>query len=242
MVRVILTPYSSFRTEGFTAIVMEMGIKEFGEDAIPKAYIDFDDGGAPITYLLDIRGKPMIEDPIDGYARVRNFAVGAFAEQAKKLGYETYIDTDPGNYEFGTTPDLTGCVTTWEGKRSGKRIDADGTEREGFMNFTLVAIDSKKTPPLPTPLIDKKPAKAPAKTISSPAMVVKDIIESWKEVLIDVLTVPLNEAGILKAVNAKYPDDGKRKALHQVRKATLQELVKTNFLTIDAAGKYEISQ
>ncbi len=235
MTRVILEPYSSFRTESFTATVIDMGIKEFGEDAIQKAYIEFDDGGAPITYPLEAKGKPLIESIENGKAKIKNFSVGGFAEQAKKLGYQTFIDTDLENHEFGCIPELIGKVTSWEAKRGGKRIDADGNEKEGFTNFTLTKIEGGVTPSQPTTQPAHKPAEKPqgsTQTAKQPPIDTK----RWEEVLSVILTQPMTLGEIQKAVNTTFKDESM--ALAKTRTAAIKALKEVGKITIDENQKY----
>jgi len=254
MVRVILDPYSTFRNEGFSAIITEMGIKEFGEDGIPKAYILFDDEGAPITFPIEAKGKSLVEIPESGRSKIKNFGTGAFAEQAKKLGYATFIDTDPDTYEFGTIPSLEGLVTTWEAKKGKDRIDSEGTTKEGYTNFMLVAVSGKTaaptTPPKTPPV--KQGATPPATTqipAPKPGEVTPEVLTAWKETLgVILFGTSLTNEEIHKATidlaKALPQGDPKRKIysdMAKVRVPALKMLTAQSFLTIDADLKFNLA-
>jgi len=252
MVRVILDPYSTFRNEGFTAIVTEMGIKEFGEDGIPKAYILFDDEGAPITFSIEAKGKSLVELAESGRSKIKNFGTGAFAEQAKKLGYATFIDTDPDTYEFGTIPPMEGLVTTWEAKKGKDRIDSEGTTKEGYTNFVLVAVSGKTAPTTPPKTPPAKPGATPPATTQPPVMkpgdVIPQVLEAWKETLTTILIEPMDAGSIQKAINdmskALLSGDPQRAMyanMSKVRPAALKVLTAQGFLTVDADLKFNLA-
>jgi hypothetical protein len=235
MTEVELKPYSTYREGDFTAEVSEMGIKEFGEEAVRKAYLNFTDDGAPITFALEKKdGSSFIET--DGQIKAF-YDLGNFAAAVKKFGFKTIIDVDLDNPTFRTEPTLEGKVTTWKAKKT-KSTSAEGETRE-FTNFTLVNIEGIAQTQIQQPKKD-----ATKKSESKPSAITKDnlseLSEVWKEVLVEILDKPLNEAGILKAVNAKLPDDDKRKSMHKVRRQVLQELVKAKFLNISDDGKYNV--
>lgn len=230
MVEMIIDTYDSFREEDFTATVTEMGIKTFGEKETLKAYIKFDDEGADITFFIQKSdGSEMLEAGDEpGHAKLKSFLdLGNFAKAAKKLGYETRIDLDPSHLVFKTVPDLVGKKTSWKAKKSGKKIDADGNEGKSYTNFLLVSIEGTSNAPKAS---TEKPKEVPQ----------ADLKPVWTQELKEILKEPLNEAGILKAINTKLPDDDKRKAMHKVRKATLLELVKEGTLDITEDGKYQL--
>lgn len=243
MVRQILDPYSAFRADDFSAVVTEMGIKEFGKDNTPKAYIEFGDGGAPITYLIDIKGKSMVEPGENGRAKIKNFQLGAFVEQAKKFGLQTFVDDDPDNYEFGTIPDIVGKKTTWKAEKGNKRIAADGTEKEGFTNFTLVAVEN-----IPA-------ANGQAKTnlnkqetsvkTTKPGELDPALITAWKNNLTIILAAPATAGEIQKAINdmIKTATSDQKAILTRmsgIRPAALKALEAEKFLSKDADLKYSL--
>lgn len=246
MARVILDAYSSFRTEAFTATVVEMGIKEFGDDAIPKAYIEFDDGGAPLTYPIEAKGKCLIENIDPGRAKIKNFGAGAFVEQAKKLGYQTFIDVDPESYEFGTIPDIVGLPTTWDVKKGGDRIDADGNKKEGYTNFILVAVGGKKTTPQqPQSKTPEKPSQ------SQPEQKVDGLddktLTAWKSTLNQILVDPMDAGSIQRTINelskglpAGDPMKATYTAMSKCRSAALKSLKDAKFIQMNADLKYEL--
>jgi hypothetical protein len=234
MVEVTLNPYSSFRDADFTAIVEEMGIKEFGEKAIRKAFIGFADEGAPLTFQIEKKdGTSLIEsDPARNIKAITD--IGKFATAANKFGYKVVIDTDEDI--FKTVPSLEGKKTSWEMIPGRKYTDDNGEQRDGFATFVLVKIEEDgKIPAGVTTALQGAPTQ-PAK-----ANDLEEQIEAWKEVLVMVLTEPKNEAGILKGVNTIKPDSDARKAMHKARKAVLAELVKAKFLVLDADGKYSVN-
>jgi hypothetical protein len=235
MTEVELKPYSTYREGDFTAEVSEMGIKEFGEEAVRKAYIDFTDGGAPIIFSLELKGgKPLIEETDRG--NVKSFYdLGNFAIVVNKFGYRSFIDDDPENPVFRTEPPLEGKTTTWKAKKT-KYTDDIGKVSE-YTNFTLINIEGVTQPQQPKKDSAKKGESKPSATTKDN---LSELSEAWKEVLVEILDIPRNEAGILKAVNAKLPDDDKRKSMHKVRRQVLQELVKAKFLNISDEGKYNV--
>lgn len=242
MVRVILDPYSSFRDADFTATVTEMGIKEFGEQNTPKAYINFDDGGAPITYPIEVKGKSLVETEENGRAKIKNFGTGKFAEDVKKLGYEAYIDVDPDSYEFGTIPELIGLETTWKMEKGKERIDADGIKKDGYTNFTLTGIKGGKA----------QPPKQSGKTTPKAPETSKDgvdaaLLATWKEVLPNILIDPMTQQEIQKALNEVIkglattdPKRAQYLKLGAVRLPALKALENAKFLSQDADQKYSL--
>lgn len=231
MVEIVLDPYDAFRDGSFVGEVTEMGIKTFGEKETLKAYLEFDDGGSPITFFINKSdGSAMIEEKEE--KNIKSFLdLGAFATSAKNLGYKTIIDLDPDNLVFRTEPDMVGQKTVWLAKKSPKKIDASGEEGKEYTNFFLVAIDKhvvdhklierfklktefkemeaelKGLGAAPGIAKDTAPAKAsgsaPQKK-SEPAKPSVNLKEAWKELLIEVLAEkPLNVAGIQLAINAK---------------------------------------
>ena len=234
MVEMILDPYEAFRDADFTATVEDMGIKIYGteEKETLKAYIKFEDGGADLTFFVNKSdGNPMIET--DG--KIKSFLdLGAFAKAIKVFGFQTIVDLDPDNLVFKTNPPLKGKVTSWQAKKSGKKIAADGTEGKEYTNFILVKVEGtgKGT------TSSKESAKEAPKT---------DYKTEWKEILKEILIDPLTEGQINKTIgdNDKTNNVGEPiKILHtamaKVRKVTLQELVKEKYILLNADAKYEL--
>lgn len=270
MVEIVLDPYDAFRDSSFVGEVTEMGIKAFGEKETVKAYLEFEDGGSPITFFINKSdGSAMIEEKED--KNIKSFLdLGAFATMAKNLGYKTIIDLDPDNLVFRTEPDMVGQKTVWLAKKSPKKIDSSGEEGKEYTNFFLVAIDKhvvdhklierfklktefkemeaelKGSAPAPAGTA-KASASAPAKKAEATKPSV-DLKEAWKELLIDVLAEkPLNVAGIQLAINAKdkgLKSDDPQRILHTAmakeRTKILGELVSEKFLNINEDAKYEV--
>lgn len=230
-----IIPYNTRRTEAFKASVVEMGIALYGEEGAQKerAYIEFDDGMAPLTFSLDAKNVSVIEQE----GKIKDFYdMGRFAQSLRKMGYKLFVSRNAKTMR--TDPSIIGFVTEWTCKPPTKSVSADGREFLNY-NFELKEItnptpSTSKTPATPSTGTGK-PKDKPSPPVSTidPAL-----IELWKEYLVEILQVPVNEAGVLQAINSKVTDVKNRQALNAVRKKVLELLVREKFLDIDENARY----
>lgn len=221
MTEIEIVPYSTRRTESFKAAITEMGIAVYGEEEKERAFIEFDDGIAPLTFSLDAKNASIIEQE----GKVKDFYdLGRFAQALRKHGYKLFVDRD--NKTMRTEPPIVGMITEWTCKPPIKSVGTDGRE---FLNYNFDLKEVNKTP------------ATPSKPRSPPAAIDSALVELWKEHLIEILqSSPFNEGGILSEINKRIPDTKTRQPLNAVRKKVLELLVKEKFLDLDEDARYSL--
>lgn len=212
----------------FQDILVSMGLKEI--KGKQEFYLNFgvdqnDDG--------DELEKDMV---FYGYSKAKEdgkisdfFAFGKMVRSIRSLG----VKINDENGVITTTPNITGKKVTMNfDPKTDRKVT--GTTESGeskistFHNWEMTevaGITKGSGGATATPAPKKDPAL---------------MVEPWKEFLIENLSTPTNENGIIKLCTQKLPDAATRKPYSDTRKATLGLLVKEGFLSIDEDGKYAV--
>lgn len=228
----VVVEESGFRTldvEG--AIVTSMGIIQ-AESGGLRAFIDFDDDKGMATYNLTVKDEPAGKVGEDGKYIIPGYLdIGKIISSLQKVGVKSFVNIP--NKVWRTEPDIIGqqiwikCLVTSKTK--------DNKEYKGLIEVTKLGSETAK----PKQPAQGKTTPPPAKGALTP-----ELQASWEKAIDEVLTEPLNEAGIQQAIKAKYPgkeNEAFRKSLADVRAKALAAMTKSGKLEMDENAKYTIA-
>ena len=230
MVRKEIVIEDGYRTEDVDGgIVTSMGIVESEKGGL-RAFMDFDDGKGMATYNLTIKGSNAFSDDDKEKTKIPGYLdFSKINKSIQKQGHKTFLDEEAKTWE--TEPSIIGlpiwikCVKT--------STDKEGKEYKALIDVTKIGESQ-----------DKEIIK-PSSAKGSPAMkgtLTPELLESWRDLVVKILTEPKEDGAIQQAVKKLIPDDEpRRRALAEVRPKALAALVKDGTLCIDEHSKYSIA-
>lgn len=176
--------------------------------------------------------KVQADGTVPGFTTLGKFLDSLTAQAVKH--YWSSMTQDGIPVGFKTEPDLVGCKLTM--KPLERKVVGEAGEQI-YRDWVLEKYEKPKAAAAPTPAKARDLAKT-REQIAKTAAPSEALVEQWKETLVD-LPEPMNEGGIMKHLKTVVQDEKLRKQLNDVRKPTLEGLVREGFLTV-VDGKYSV--
>lgn len=218
-----------FRTEAFTADVVDFGVKPVGD--YTKVVFEFTDG--PDLSLFP--PKEITDGNIPGY-----MALGILINSFTQNGITTFVDVDESTLELDgirTEPDICGKTVSFE-VDTREWINGEGETKTNY-DWRIVKVESNDTP-APKPQPDQSPPQNTPETSDEPneseSTDTTKSIDTWSGIVTDVLSEgEATEAQIMKAMKDATPDKQKQAKLNKVRRDALLRLTEDEIIVKDGS-------
>lgn len=219
-----------FRTEAFTADVVDFGVKPVGD--YTKVVFEFTDG--PDLSLFP--PKEITDGNIPGY-----MALGILINSFTQNGIKTFVDVDESTLELNgirTEPDLCGKTVSFE-VDTREWINGEGETKTNY-DWRVVTVESNSTP-APKPQIQESTQPPKTQDIvdsvsSAESTDTTESIDVWNTIVLDVLSnEEATEAQIMKAMKDATPDKLEQAKLNKVRRDALLRFTEDGIIVKDGS-------